>query len=579
MKRKKLQKVVSKVVSVLLCTAMSLSMIACGNTDKGNGSEIVDSEAGSTSADTENAASQEVVEITLYPSMSAGGTQDVAWQDEWYRENLGIVVKNRLSGDGVLESMIASGELTDVIMFQDVTKRKTAIEAGLLLDLSQYKEKLPNVFENDIYATALAYEMDTYGGVYGLPSFVGEAAGFESVPDFRWDAYKGVGYPAIEDMDGLLDVLKQMQEAYPESPTGEKTYGIGIFPSWDYGYVFNTDELYFGLLGYDVIGNVSTIRADYSTEPEYMLADNSIYYEALKFFFKANQMGILDPDSPTLTWDEYNARANALKYMFVFKNWFRASNDNEAGIGYKSLLADAFTLAKTPDTLVNSNGWRFCVSANTEQLDATLKFIDWIYSYEGQEYLKNGPEGMLWEYNEDGVRVMTEEYEAARNEGKNHADIFEEGHWNYVIENVMDIMLDTAINPNTGTYVDLELQYPIWGTGQLNEDWYDYYGQITMAQYAEEWDGEGTGSSVIQVSPAAAFLPAISDEMSELFKSFAPIMNTASWKMIFAEDEAEFEELWVQLQKDAEAMGIEQVHEDTIERRKIALDTLEKYSK
>ncbi|MDR1440559.1 MAG: hypothetical protein LBJ10_11370 [Clostridiales bacterium] len=38
-------------------------------------------------------------------------------------------------------------------------------------------------------------------------------------------------------------------------------------------------------------------------------ADGSLLHRILKFMFECNQAGVLDPDSPTQTWETFDAKA------------------------------------------------------------------------------------------------------------------------------------------------------------------------------------------------------------------------------------------------------------------------------
>ena len=57
-------------------------------------------------------------------------------------------------------------------------------------------------------------------GVLSSQSPTDPSEGNESAaaPYIRWDIYKEIGYPQIEDLDGLLNVLKQMQDGLARIP-------------------------------------------------------------------------------------------------------------------------------------------------------------------------------------------------------------------------------------------------------------------------------------------------------------------------------------------------------------------------
>ena len=78
------------------------------------------------------------------------------------------------------------------------------------------------------------------------------------------------------------------------------------------------------------------------------------------------------------------------------------------------------------------------------------------------------------------------------------------------------------------------------------------------------WDGK-TGNKLVKRSEAFNYTGILAGEAQDLLAAIKPVMNTASWKMIFAKDEAEFDALWKQMQKDCKELGIDQVVEEVKE--------------
>lgn len=580
-----MKKRMKKLVSLLLGLAMVVSMVACGN-DKGQ--TALDNQQASkdnqtvNDADSTDGDGQEIVEITYYcPDVTANGSQDMPALEQYLIDTLGVVLRARPAGDGVLQSMIASGELTDIVKFHSADERKAAIEAGVLLDLAQYKDQLPNLFENELFAPYIAKEMDTYGGVYGVATEVGPMSGLNGTPDIRWDLYKAVGYPEVESSDELLEVLKQMQDTANENNDGQKVYGLGLFYDWDGAYPYMLGSLYFNTSGYNLVNTFSEVKWDLSEEPSYIFGDDSNFYNGLKWLFKANQMGILDPDGPTMPYDEYNARALAGLYCYTPWTWFRDFNNQEgnaeAGVGYQSFLADYFTLRQESDAIFGSE-WYFAVNANSENLDATLKFFNYMCGYDWAEQIMNGEEGVLYEYNEEGTRVMTEEFAAHRYEGAELVwpeNVLNSWQYYSILSDMMFIMTRETINPSTGVQLHIEKQYPVVSfETPLAKDWASVYGELNLATY----NGE-LGADVIKGHIGLYKFPALNDDLNSLIGSFASVMNPACYEMIFAADEAEFDAKWEQLKADAEDMGIKAVHDQTVEDYSVAKNVVDKYVK
>lgn len=576
MKRKKLQ----KVVSVLLCSAMLLSVVACGKTEKENVKNDVSEEGkGDEPTVKEN---DEVVELNvLLSSIEGGSTENVPWYDNYLAENLGLVLRSRTNGDGVLQSMIASGEIPDLVAFEQPSVMQEAIDAGLLLDLTQYKEQLPAIFENDLYASMVKYQTDKTGtgAMYGTRIGVGPNDNLYKYPAIRWDVYASIGYPEINSMDDLLDVAKQMQEACPTTPDGESNYAFIMFPDWDGASLFLAAYYYYMLLGYEeAYCGVCLIKSDGSEEPVSMIEDNGVYYDALKFLFKANQMGLVDPDSPTLSWSEASVKYNNGQALIAPWDWFEGyntlNNNMEDGIGYTPFLANAFTLAIDFDSYVGtSNQWSYAISANAENLDAALKYLNWLYSYEGYTVSTMGPEGVLWEYDEAGNYVLTETGKEQVKNNTTYTYEFSEGGTLSELDATNSFNGQTMIGQKIS---DIE-EYVSLNESKLYEDWYRVNGRFRMSDYSKVWDGE-TGAKLVKRSPAFSYTSALSEESNELMVGIQPVMNTASWQMVFAKDEAEFDALWKQMKEDLETLGIEQVIEEAKEIWNTSKEMVAKYS-
>ena len=49
-----------------------------------------------------------------------------------------------------------------------------------------------------------------------------------------------------------------------------------------------------------------------------------------------------------------------------------------------------------------------CVSAKCSNIPLAVSWIDWCFSDSGSDFISWGPEGIMWEYNEEGERRLTE---------------------------------------------------------------------------------------------------------------------------------------------------------------------------
>ena len=83
----------------------------------------------------------------------------------------------------------------------------------------------------------------------------------------------------------------------------------------------------------------------------------------------------------------------------------------------------------------------------------------------------------------------------------------------------------------------------------------EWLGADTLAEYVIAND------MVAKSTQAVNMITPISDELEMVVSQIGEIVKKYSWQMIYAEDEAEFETLWLTMQTEAEGLGMAQVVE------------------
>ncbi len=109
-----------------------------------------------------------------------------------------------------------------------------------------------------------------------------------------------------------------MQEAVPTSDSGKPTYALSFFKEWD-GNMMNNAKQPTCYYGYDELGFVLA-KADGSDYQDITDSD-SMYMQVLEFFYKANQMGLVDPESTTQNYDTMYSKYQDGQILFSFWPW------------------------------------------------------------------------------------------------------------------------------------------------------------------------------------------------------------------------------------------------------------------
>lgn len=123
-------------------------------------------------------------------------------------------------------SGLSSGDLPDIVATHN--DLSTILENGAALDVRPYLEDyVPNYLKGEYRATLdVLRQLDEEGGFYFFPAKVGyNGVGYENETSdrgyvVRWDYYKELGYPPVNNEDDYLNVLLKMHENHPFTEEG-----------------------------------------------------------------------------------------------------------------------------------------------------------------------------------------------------------------------------------------------------------------------------------------------------------------------------------------------------------------------
>lgn len=535
---------------------------------------------GAAESDTDAASSESGYDETITIDVYNGLANYMGMQEGWFAKivrdkfnmELNIIAPNVAgNGDTLYQTRTAAGDLGDLIIVDNGQQYNELVEAGLLTDASEYYETMENVQRFDAAVQNLNKDAD---GLYGFPTSVSTLKATDPSegldPTFgayvRWDLYGEQGYPEIGTLEDLLPVIQKMQEDNPTTDSGKKVYGFSLFSDWD-GNMMNAGKQLVTYYGYDESGFVLA-KAD-GSDYQSILDSDSEYIRALKFYFQANQMGLVDPESTTQNYDTLFAKFQEGQVLFSWWPWlgqaaFNTTTNLNEGKG--------FMLAPIQDQKIFSygaevyGGKQFIgIGSNAEDPERIAAFIDWLYSSEGvlanssQTSGSSGPEGLTWEM-KDGEPVLTEFGKQALLDGD--GDVPEEYDGGSYKDGVSALNVNTVlpidINPDTG----FPYAYTMWESYQnettdpVKEDWSKNMGG------AESTIGYLEDNDQLLVAPGASYVaPEDSSEISTLRNQAKATIIEYSWRMVFAKDEAEFDQLLKEMQETADGLGYQTVLE------------------
>lgn len=486
-----------------------------------------------------------------------------------FNMELNIIAPNVAGGgDTLYNTRVAGGDLGDLIIVGKGQQLDELVEGGLVIDASSYYENMTNVAQYDPAVEKLNEGKD---GVYGFPAEVSSLDPTEPADPIdagtaaylRWDYYAEAGYPEIDTLEDLLPVLEDMQEAHPKGDNGKPTYALSLFKDWDGNSMMLAKQPGAHLYGYEEVGFVLA-KADGSDYQSTIDPDGE-YVRGLRFFFEANQRGLVDPESTTQNWDTMATKFEGGQILLSWWPWLGQSkyntDDNVAeGKGFMMVpIADQKTHAAGASPYGGGLGLVYGIGSNAEDPARIAAFLDWLYSPEGAATTFTGPEGLTWEI-VDGEPVLTDFGRKAHLGGGAEVPA-EWGGGEYTdggsALNASNLAFND-VNPDTG----LPYNYKAWPSYQetavnpLTEDWSARMGGVaTSMEYLMENDG-------VLVAPGSGYTkPADDTEIEAIRNQVKAAIVEHSWKMVFAKDEAEFESLLEDLQETAAGMGFEKVLE------------------
>lgn len=489
-----------------------------------------------------------------------------------FNMQLNIIAPNVAGGgDTLFEVRCAAGNLGDIIIFSGEKQvLQNIVTSGLILDMEPYiKDKDIMRFETAIRNVNNSI---TPKGLFAIPTELSSNA--PTVPSeskeptygpyIRWDLYKELGYPKIGTLEELLPVLKQMQELEPVTEAGEKTYAFSFFRDWD-ANLMNAAKQPCCFYGYDESGFV-LVKAD-SSDYQSIIDKDSLYVRVLKWYFDANQMGLVDPDSPTLNFQglvEKYERGQILysPWPWVAQQHYNIISNKKTGKGF--MMADIEDMQiYSYGCSVNGNYKTIvAVGSQTKDPERMVDFINWLYSPDGiaangvnSMADTAGPEGLCWEYGEDGP-CLTEFGKKALLEGD--AQVPEEwggGSWKDGISMLNFMPVTKCEIDDQGYYYSFQMWDSLNDARStpLDRNWKEIMKAETTLEYL-------IGNQKIMVSPGCGYsIPPETSEQAAVRKQCRNAIQRYSWEMIFAKDEEEFYSLLREMQTEAISLGYEEM--------------------
>ncbi|WP_028609416.1 extracellular solute-binding protein [Paenibacillus harenae] len=398
-----------KASSLLLSLALLISLLAACSSPKNEGT----AGEGNNAADTPTASaeaggvSKEGFPIVSEPVTLKLMSQDVGVAD-WTKMPV-LQEMEKLSGiklefqNAPIDSfatkknlVFASGDLPDIFYAADLkpAEQVTYGSQGVLIPLEKYIDEgyapnLKKIF--DEYPDIRKSFTTPDGHMYALPYIDLAAVWYRSPMWYNGKFLKALGVTELpKTTDELYDYLKRVKEEDPNG-NGEKDE----IPLTS----IKLDDLRMFFLGFWGIYD-PVIYADKNDTVHYTPQEEG-YKGYLTFMNRLWQDELLDHETFSQT-DEQKKAKGQNNQIALFNDWFpyftlggEPSGDNPMMTPVKSEIADSPVYGKHPG--ISANG-TFAITSSNPNPEASMRWVDYLYSYEGSTLFNQGPENLLWKY-------------------------------------------------------------------------------------------------------------------------------------------------------------------------------------
>lgn len=577
-----------RVPAMLLVVFMLFSLAACAGSNNGTTPSTGGDDKKPAATEAPKQTKEEPVTLkilvlnTTVDTWNAGHDSPVQLD---IREKTGVILEQQSVSDDQFNVILASGDLPDLVRIDRSKHAKGLIEGNQIIPLDDLLKTNGQEILKSIPSTLEYARLNWSEGrekIYFIPTQVGPDATGTGINDsiapvLRWDYYKELGCPEIKDENDLLDVLKQMVEKHPTTEDGKKVYGVSMWTDWGNGWMFFMPLYYF--TGYVTYGSSGAVAR--KVDPNSPLVDatkeDDPFWRAVRFYYNANKMGILDPDALTMKYADFEAKATSGQILFAGADWpFQKFNQQNANDG-KGYLPIPVTNGYQWHGDMAWLGWHsksFAITSDCKYPEKAMDLMNYLWSYDGCRTLYNGIKGQHWDV-VDGKPTLKEETIVAY---KANDDAWKKTNINLDL-NIIGLS-PYMIHPEDGQPLCLFNSEQVFSRdlNPLVKDYCDYYKAPYVGGLFNRLVAEGKNQNKQHINAFVnAFPYTPSDEIKRIESDLGALMAQYAAKCIFAKDDAQFEALKAEGIRELEKAGAQKNFESRAEWYQKAVEDAKRY--
>lgn len=334
--------------------------------------------------------------IRLFTENQAGWPVKQDWPVwSWVKEKTNITIKPEpATGPESMALTIASGDMPDVYSLYPFDVSKYGAQ-GAFIDMGKHLDKMPNLkaFLAEKPEVLNRIKSLTGGELLYIPND-GAGASNQLVWFNREDVFTKHNLTQPKTWDELYETAKKLKQLYPDSYPLVFRHGLGTLntfaPSFGIYPQFyedlNAKKIKYGPQEpafKEMITYLNKLYKEALFQPDWLSMDYKAWTQAIttnKSFITVQYIGQIE-----IMNNELKDKGR-LQYMAP-----------PVGSGSKAYLPRAFEVVGN------------AISAKTKNLDAALRYVDFLYSKEGRDILSWGKEGQTYTV-ENGKRKFKPEY-------------------------------------------------------------------------------------------------------------------------------------------------------------------------
>ena len=481
------------------------------------------------------------------------------WQ--YLEDRLGVEIRFVYLTPEAYAAGLSSGDLPDIVATDN--NLAAILECGAALNVDPYlQEYVPNFLTGE---TRLAYDvfkqlLNEGDGFYFFPQKIGyNGVGYSNDPYnrgyiVRWDYYRELGYPPINNEDDYVDVLLQMHDRHPFTEEGYPTYLYGCTNFKGYATAFRSELSLDYWAAYKYQNNIFTNEIF----DGYLDTERSMYWTTMSFYNKlylaGKEDGAFDLELFTQTSEQFEAKCARGQYLGLVngKNSLydnKVKTDPDTLAGYASVpTAAANQYTNAYQLLGNGSLYMWFISANSPHKEEALGLFNYMCDPYFLREAMMGEYGVTWDYDGEGAPRMTEYGQAQLDEycaGNPPSDNYYVQWGNYsIISSCWPLLRDNALHPDGYPldFATISREYEIAAmTSNISRDICEHYG---VELPSDAWYAAGGLDFRNDCGEAiTSCMSSLNMAQLQVLSEAEELLNDVCVDLVLSETDAEFTEL------------------------------------